>query len=524
MKFDDVIVKEGFASDLKDKILGNKVAGAKDNSMSAGGAGNMTYRDNLAQKIFFNNFMSDAEGTVTAGINGGLVNPPVPAKGETKGFDFVKDEPPGPKSNIDIDGKDENGQLVPGFQEKFRRMFNPRMVDKEAYGQWVDGQGDHSTERDGWGNKKDPKNQEKIWQQYTIAQLQQGGYPANPKGLSSQEIRRAYPGWNGKLDERIMESMDYKHAIMDDLLESIIEATDQDVAKAAPLTGRNLDEFLRDWYGQWMGGIDLTKSKAASDKIIDQIFAQYNASKNPNKPTIAWPLFQQLGQTAWSASKSMGIMPAGAPDQLSKNTQTAQGELVAQMPDQEFMQTINVEAIKRKPLVIKDESFILTELTADGYRPDENHPAEIRQWTKVSGEEATVNQSKALNAYVQNQGDQFGYLDKEEPKIKKEPKAQGAELNRDTFDTSLIPVGTTYNASRAKIPGDQFEWNGVIWVSASTGKEASEEASNEMLDHWIENNKAIDSTATTLNVKDTVAESKTQSAIRAEKISQLSTR
>ena len=217
-------------------------------------------------------------------------------------------------------------------------------------------------------------------------------------------------------------------------------------------------------------------------------------------------------------------MPAGAPDQLSKNTQTAQGELVAQMPDQEFMQTINVEAIKRKPLVIKDESFILTELTADGYRPDENHPAEIRQWTKVSGEEATVNQSKALNAYVQNKGDQFGYLDKEEPKIKKEPKAQGAELNRDTFDTSLIPVGTTYNASRAKIPGDQFEWNGVIWVSASTGKEASEEASNEMLDHWIENNKAIDSTATTLNVKDTVAESKTQSAIRAEKISQLSTR
>ena len=118
MKFNDVIVKEGFAGDLKDKILNTQGKGQsggnppeqKDMSMSLPRGAKMTYRDQLAQKIFLDNFMSDASATISAGLEGGLVRPPEAPKGRNK--------PPGPESNIDVDGKDEDGGLIPGFQEK----------------------------------------------------------------------------------------------------------------------------------------------------------------------------------------------------------------------------------------------------------------------------------------------------------------------------------------------------------------------------------------------------------------------
>ena len=523
MKFNDVIVKEGFAGDLKDKILNTQGKGQsggnppeqKDMSMSLPRGAKMTYRDQLAQKIFLDNFMSDASATISAGLEGGLVRPPEAPKGRNK--------PPGPESNIDVDGKDENGGLIPGFQEKFRRMFNPRMVDKNAYGYWEQGEGDHSTERDTWGNKKKPLKQNKIWQQYTIAQLRKGGYPGNPNGMSTQEIKRAYPGWNGQLDERIMESMDYDHAMMNNILESIIDEAPEE-------SGRTLDEFLRDWYGQWMKGVSLSKSKASSDAIIAQIYEKYNLSKNPNKPDIDWNLVGKLGRTAYGASKSVGIKPVGAPQGTIAQDVSSDG---IETNIEKFVQQINTEATKRAPLVFNDESYIIEVDPETGKK----------RWIKKANEEpATVQQIKRLNAYVGSEkGKKYGYLEKEKYNPEKEfnkeldKDAQGAELNRPStdatgnysgtgpgFDTAnFTPDMTNYpRGAQLKQDGTTYTWHGARWTSQQTGRIATRDAAKRLNDYAISQLRD----GTVEPEKQSVAESLSYSAIRAEKIALLQSR
>ena len=506
MKFNDVIVKEGFAGDLKDKILNTQGKGQsggnppaqKDMSMSLPRGAKMTYRDQLAQKIFLDNFMSDASATISAGLEGGLVRPPEAPKGRNK--------PPGPESNIDVDGKDEDGGLIPGFQEKFRRMFNPRMVDKNAYGYWEQGEGDHSTERDTWGNKKKPLKQNKIWQQYTIAQLRKGGYPGNPNGMSTQEIKRAYPGWNGQLDERIMESMDYDHAMMNNILESIIDEAPEE-------SGRTLDEFLRDWYGQWMKGVSITKSKPSSDAIIAQIYEKYNLSKNPNKPDIDWNLVGKLGRTAYGASKSVGIKPIGAPQGTIAQDVSSDG---IETNIEKFVQQINTEATKRAPLVFNDESYIIEVDPETGKK----------RWIKKANEEpATVQQIKRLNAYVGSEkGKKYGYLEKEkynpEKELNKEldKDAVGAELDRpatDEFSMSNYPRG-----AQLKQDGMVYTWHGARWTSQQTGRIATRDAAKRLNDYAVSQLRD----GKVEPEKQAVAESLSYSAMRAEKIALLQSR
>lgn len=506
MKFNDVIVKEGFAGDLKDKILNTQGKGQsggnppaqKDMSMSLPRGAKMTYRDQLAQKIFLDNFMSDASATISAGLEGGLVRPPEPPKGRNK--------PPGEESNIDVDGKDEDGGLIPGFQEKFRRMFNPRMVDKNAYGYWEQGEGDHSTERDTWGNKKKPLKQNKIWQQYTIAQLRKGGYPGNPNGMSTQEIKRAYPGWNGQLDERIMESMDYDHAMMNNILESIIDEAPEE-------SGRTLDEFLRDWYGQWMKGVSITKSKPSSDAIIAQIYEKYNLSKNPNKPDIDWNLVGKLGRTAYGASKSVGIKPIGAPQGTIAQDVSSDG---IETNIEKFVQQINTEATKRAPLVFNDESYIIEVDPETGKK----------RWIKKANEEpATVQQIKRLNAYVGSEkGKKYGYLEKEkynpEKELNKEldKDAVGAELDRpatDEFSMSNYPRG-----AQLKQDGMVYTWHGARWTSQQTGRIATRDAAKRLNDYAVSQLRD----GKVEPEKQAVAESLSYSAMRAEKIALLQSR
>ena len=513
MKFNDVIVKEGFAGDLKDKILNTQGKGQsggnspeqKDMSMSLPRGAKMTYRDQLAQKIFLDNFMSDASATISAGLEGGLVRPPEAPKGRNK--------PPGPESNIDVDGKDEDGGLIPGFQEKFRRMFNPRMVDKTAYGYWEQGEGDHSTERDTWGNKKKPLKQNKIWQQYTIAQLRKGGYPGNPNGMSTQEIKRAYPGWNGQLDERIMESMDYDHAMMNNILESIIDEAPEE-------SGRTLDEFLRDWYGQWMKGVSLSKSKASSDAIIAQIYEKYNLSKNPNKPDIDWNLVGKLGRTAYGASKSVGIKPIGAPQGTIAQDVSSDG---IETNIEKFVQQINTEATKRAPLVFNDESYIIEVDPETGKK----------RWIKKANEEpATVQQIKRLNAYVGSEkGKKYGYLEKEkynpEKELNKEldKDAVGAELDRpatDEFSMSNYPRGATLQSG-----GQTYTWVGARWMSKETGRIATRDMAQKLNQYALGQLERGDVGAEDyrhLYKNPKVAESLTFSSLRAEKIALLQTR
>ena len=263
MKFDDVI-------NIEEGIFNRK---PKTDQMPSIASGDLTYRDQLAHKIFTTNFVSDCLSSIQAGLQSGLIGPPSGADGQD--------------SNIDVDGKTDDGRLIPGFQEKMRRMFNPKMVGHEEYGYYEPSKGNPTAYNNLTGTT------DKIWQQYTIKQLKQGGYPANPKGMTDQEIKRAYPGWNGALDESIMESLDYQYIQLDTILESII---DEQIADQ-----RDLYTFLTDWYGQWMTGVDLSKTKGISDSIIKQIQDQYQKSKNPMKPDINRQLINKLAQAAWGA-------------------------------------------------------------------------------------------------------------------------------------------------------------------------------------------------------------------------------
>ena len=374
-------------------------------------------------------------------------------------------------------------------------MFNPRMVDKEAYGQWVDGQGDHSTEKDGWGNKKDPKNQKKIWQQYTIAQLQQGGYPANPKGLSSQEIRRAYPGWNGKLDERIMESLDYEHATMNNLIESIIEANGNEVDQAG---GMELRIFMRDWFAQWIGDVAFRDSKTVLFNIMDELQKVYDSSKNPAKPVIDRNILMQLADGAWAVSAIGAGLPKGAENadgaEAIKNTLEKDAEYD---PQKEFKKEY------------KDpQAPPGTKANQGEYYVDEEGV-----WRNTSNNEKTTgNIANRLNSKY----------------AKKQKDAQGAELNRPSTDATRVEnpdivateMATYPRGAQLQQDGTTYTWHGARWTSQQTGRIATRDAAKKLNDYAVSQLRD----GTVEPEKQNVAESNTNSAIRAEKIKLLQTR
>jgi hypothetical protein len=194
---------------------------------------------------------------------------------------------------------------MPGFQEKMRRMFNPKMKGHEKYGEYKPDTSDFGKETDGFNKPKVPTKRKMKWQQHSIKDL-------IDKGLTTQEIRRAYPGWNGNLNEWV------KFVEMNMILESIIDeqAHETDVEQAG---GRMLSVFMKDWFGQWMQNVDYTKSKDVLYQIIDNLEHVYNNSKNSSKPNIDRNILTQLADGAWAATSTVGVTPRGA-----KNAQGAE--------------------------------------------------------------------------------------------------------------------------------------------------------------------------------------------------------
>ena len=326
-----IIVNEWFGRNKKDKApqIGNQ---------------GQTYVTSLAHKLFMEEFVSDIMSTIQNGISSGLIAPPTGLKGpeddqvppegpdgrpDGKDGKDGKDGPQGPQGPGGVQPKrptppekpeapvkpgDES--LRPGFQEKIRRFFNPNMEGDLKYGKWVVDMANSGRQTDWAGkperNTNNPKRNKK-WQLYTLNQLASGEGTRHGK-LSSQEIKRAYPGWNGKLGSE-MVLKEYKYTQLNSILESLINEEDGDAIANA---GRPIGEFLRQWEGQWMQGVTITDSKPLLDAIIAQIETEYNNSKNPQKPNINMALIQKLGNASWAASKSVGIpgakrrVPVGA--------------------------------------------------------------------------------------------------------------------------------------------------------------------------------------------------------------------
>lgn len=297
MKFDEVIINE---NKLSNWMFGDKryrgqggmggTGGPTVKAPSLGLKGGLTRQDKLAYKLFVRDFVSDALSTLDSGLKAGLINPPL-GPGSATG----DDDNPDSQGNMDPNNKQ---RLMPGFQEKMRRMFNPKMKGHEKYGEYKPDTSDFGKETDGFNKPKVPTKRKMKWQQYSIKDLVD-------KGLTTQEIRRAYPGWNGNLNEWV------KFVEMNMVLESIIDeqAQETDVETAG---GRMLSVFMRDWFGQWMQNVDYTKSKDVLYQIIDNLEHVYNNSKNPSKPDIDRDILIQLADGAWAATSTVGVTPIGA--------------------------------------------------------------------------------------------------------------------------------------------------------------------------------------------------------------------
>ena len=304
MKFDEVIINE---NKLGDWMFGDKryrgqggmggTGGPTVKAPSLGLKGGLTKQDKLAYKLFVQDFVSDALSTIDSGLRAGLINPPLGPSSVTG-----DDDNPNSQGNMDPNNKQ---RLMPGFQEKMRRMFNPKMKGHEKYGEYKPDTSDFGKETDGFNKPKVPTKRKMKWQQHSIKDL-------IDKGLTTQEIRRAYPGWNGNLTEWV------KFVEMNMILESIIDeqAQETDVETAG---GRLLSVFMKDWFGQWMQNVDYTKSKDVLYQIIDNLEHVYNNSKNPSKPNIDRNILRQLADGAWAATSTVGVTPIGA-----KNAQGAE--------------------------------------------------------------------------------------------------------------------------------------------------------------------------------------------------------
>ncbi len=359
MKFDEVIINE---NKLGDWMFGDKkfrgqggmggTGGPTVKAPSLGLKGGLTKQDKLAYKFFVRDFVSDALSTIDSGLRAGLINPPI-GPGSVTGDDSNN---PDSKGNMDPDNKQ---RLMPGFQEKMRRMFNPKMKGHEKYGEYKPDTSDFGKETDGFNKPLKPTKRKMKWQQYSIKDL-------IDKGLTTQEIKRAYPGWNGNLNEWI------KFVEMNMILENIIDeqAQETDVEAAG---GRLLSVFMKDWFGQWMQNVDYTKSKDVLYQIIDNLEHVYNSSKNPSKPNIDRDILTQLADGAWAATSTVGVTPVGAKNaqgaEVIQKSVQAQGAKEPELKSKETpMKPVQIPA----GIAIKDAGG--TEYFYNG-----------KQWTDASG-------------------------------------------------------------------------------------------------------------------------------------------
>jgi hypothetical protein len=412
MKFDEVIINE---NKLGDWMFGDKrtrgqggmggTGGPRVKAPSIGVGGGTTKLDRLAYKFFVRDFVSDALSTIDSGLKSGLINPPV-GPGSVTG-----DDPEGQTDGqTDVNNKQ---RLMPGFQEKMRRMFNPKMKGHEKYGEYKRDTSDFGKETDGFNKPKVPTKRKMKWQQYSIKDL-------IDKGLTTQEIKRAYPGWNGNLTEWI------KYVELNTILESVIDEQ-ADQTDVETTGGRMLSVFMKDWFGQWMQGVDYSKSKDVLYKIIDALEQTYDASKNPSKPTIDRNILVQLADGAWAATSTVGVAPIG--------TKNAQG-------------------------------------------------------------------AEVIQKSIQAQG-------------AKEPELKSKE-------TPMKPVQIPAGIAIKDAGGTEYFYNGEQWIDSS-GKALSAEDQQKYSKMYAMDPKTFYKTELT-PPKKSVKESKTQSAIRAEKIPSLKTR
>jgi hypothetical protein len=377
MKSNDIFESSGKLDELRLSNLIGGAAAAKAKSMFGGGG--KTATTILAQEIFVKDFVSDAVSSLENAIASGLIGPPQPGGKETPPPASPEpDKPTGetpPQAPAQPQGQPQAGaqpaaagaqpaaagakaarpqgdagkaqaariQAMNNYlkgvsqqmskiqdqaqkQELSKEMIN-YMMDRQGTPEWENGL---KTVEFILNKNTDPK--------FAMASIQKlkGGKqmnvnPANaPKGNVAESQWQAY--WLNKLAEscgftlkqlgftvllenkryRVVESRYFK---MNKVFESMILLEQ----------GQPFGQYFKDWFGQYMQGVDFTSNKPALYAIIDQIEDTYNNKKGK----IDTANLNKLAQGGWAASKAVGINPSGAQDaagaQPAKGAQGAQG-------------------------------------------------------------------------------------------------------------------------------------------------------------------------------------------------------
>ena len=460
MKFDDVIVKES----LSDWMFGDRAKGGggaggggkqkRQQAPKLDGKAGLTPQDKLSYKFFTTDFMSDALSSINSGIRSGLINPPAGAPGTDDGKDPKKKKGWWQRLTANLP------KIAPSNRGDLR------------YGRYVTHTGNPGALANLTGSE------EKNWQPYTLRVLKTGGYKDNPHGMTDDEIREAFPTWNGKeevgvSDEQLSEA--FIHHKMNYIVESIIEANGNEVDQAG---GMELRIFMRDWLGQWIGDVAFRDSKPVLFNIMDELQKVYDSSKNPAKPVIDRNILMQLADGAWAVSAIGAGLPPGA--------ENADGS----------------EAIKKT--LEKDAEYDPQKEFKKEYKDPQAPPGtksyngdyyvdEEGVWRNTSNNEKTPgNVANRLNSkYAKKQEDAATYGMTNYPK--------GEQLEQD---------GTTYT------------WHGARWTSQQTGRIATRDAAKRLNAYAISQLRD----GTVEPEKQAVAESLSYSAIRAEKIALLQSR
>ena len=274
----------------------------------------------------------------------------------------------------------------------------------------------------------------KPYDKYNEPTYRRQGMP-EPKLSPGQKPGRMIDPKTGKFIKGNQSGRQYAESYisLDRILESIIENNGE---TPNPGGGRQLHEFLSDWFGQWMQGVELSKSKDVFKEIFDKLQVEYDNSPNPEKPNIDRNILKQLGDGAWAISSSS---PKGA--------ENAEGS----------------DKIKKSIDARTDE------------------PIGARQSSDVSGQAPQAPDAK---------------------KIK-------------------IPVGT-----QDTMGNRNYVWKGAQWQDVQSKQMAPAQVQKALTQQLIKKQKAKRGVpvAPVAPAKANVAESQTNSAIRAEKIALLKTR
>jgi hypothetical protein len=372
MKIDDIYIKE--SEQIDELRLSNMIGGAAASKIKSAFGGGKSAATILAQEIFVKDFVSDAVSALENAKAAGLIAPPQPGKPEeeTPPPEQPVAEPEQPQPQGEQPPAQPQDQAQPAAaptkaarkqgdagkaqaariqamnnylkgvsqqmskvqdqaqkQELSKEMIN-YMMDRQGTPEWENGL---KTVEFILNKNTDPK--------FAMASIQKlkGGKqmnvnPANaPKGNVAESRWQAY--WMNRLAEacgftlkqlgftvlqehrtkvyRIVETRYYK---MNNIFESIMEAGEQPAQTGVPF-----GKFMRDWFGQYMQGVDYTTNKPALYQIIDAMEDTYNNKKGK----IDTGNLQKLAQGGWAASKAVGVNPTGAQDAAGAGAGQAAG-------------------------------------------------------------------------------------------------------------------------------------------------------------------------------------------------------